>query len=257
MSAGSVPAKIDAVISVDDGVSAPNPRGSPRCLCSNANESCARLTRSWRTLRRIAAGCCASKRRLGWANRRSLSIAARARDSGVRRAARRGPRAGARTRLGRRALAVRGGRRALLRAGARGAAQRLRGGRRCAVRRRDRHRRAEARRRASRSCTGCTGSPCGWRSAEPLLLVVDDAHWADEPSLRFLSICRPDRRAADRRAGGHAADEPAEAGCSRSWPPIPTRRSAVAAAQRGGRGRAGARARCRTPTTRSAGAASS
>ena len=42
------------------------------------------------------------------------------------------------------------------------------------------------RRRRSRSCMRCIGSWCAWASAAPLLLVVDDGQWVDEPSLRFL-----------------------------------------------------------------------
>ena len=36
-------------------------------------------------------------------------------------------------------------------------------------------------------CTGCTGCLPIYRPAQPLLLAVDDAHWADEPSLRWLT----------------------------------------------------------------------
>ena len=39
----------------------------------------------------------------------------------------------------------------------------------------------------SRGSTACTGCACGWPSEQPLALIVDDAHWADEHSLRFLA----------------------------------------------------------------------
>ena len=106
---------------------------------------------------------------------------------GMRGAERRGPRARARTRLGRRAVAVRVGCRALHRAGARRAAQRLRGGRRGAVRRR-----IDTEGRSPDDLRFAILHGLYWlavRLAEgaPLVLIVDDAHWADEPSLRLLS----------------------------------------------------------------------
>ena len=48
------------------------------------------------------------------------------------------------------------------------------------------------------------------RLAQPTLLVVDDLHWADEPSLRWLALSRPPAR----RAAGPASrrDAPSRAG---------------------------------------------
>ena len=40
----------------------------------------------------------------------------------------------------------------------------------------------------SRSCTASTGCARTWRRIGPLCLVVDDAHWADAPSLRYLAF---------------------------------------------------------------------
>ena len=93
------------------------------------------------------------------------------------------------------------GRRALRRAGARRAAQRLRGGRRCAVRRRDRHRAGAAPTIcASRSCTGCTGSPCGWPRRRRW--CSSSTTRTGPTSLRCAScrICRADPRAPGGRA---------------------------------------------------------
>ena len=59
----------------------------------------------------------------------------------------------------------------------------LPGARRCA---RARSRRASIRR--SRSCTASTGCARTWPRAAPLCIVVDDAHWADAPSLRYLAF---------------------------------------------------------------------
>ena len=43
----------------------------------------------------------------------------------------------------------------------------------------------------SRYCTACTGWWLTWRIVGPLLIAVDDAHWADEPSLRWLAYLAP------------------------------------------------------------------
>ena len=43
----------------------------------------------------------------------------------------------------------------------------------------------------SRSCTASTGSAPTWRPGRPLCIVVDDAQWADVPSLRFLAFLLP------------------------------------------------------------------
>ena len=53
-----------------------------------------------------------------------------------------------------------------------------------------RTRRAAGRRRRRRSAcsTVCTGSSPRWRQQRPQLLVVDDLHWADGASVRFLEF---------------------------------------------------------------------
>ena len=45
---------------------------------------------------------------------------------------------------------------------------------------------AEADEAGQPCCTGCTGSWSTSQSRGPLVLLVDDLHWADLPSLRFL-----------------------------------------------------------------------
>jgi predicted ATPase len=42
-------------------------------------------------------------------------------------------------------------------------------------------------------------------ASRPLLIVVDDAHWADEPSLRWLAYLAPRLEGAGGRAAGCAA----------------------------------------------------
>ena len=104
---------------------------------------------------------------------------------GLCRAPRRRPRARARTRLGRRAVAVRAGRRALLRAERDELLSGSAAAGRCAVRRRvDTEGRAPTSALRDPARAVLAGRPVG--RGGPLLLVVDDAHWADEPSLRLL-----------------------------------------------------------------------
>ena len=72
----------------------------------------------------------------------------------------------------------------------------------------------------------------------PTVLVVDDAHWADVPSLRFLAHLQP--RIADLPVGLVIGARPRTgmpSVCWAWWPPIPRRGAATAAAERG-RGRA-------------------
>ena len=53
---------------------------------------------------------------------------------------------------------------------------------------------AGGRRRAFAALHGLYWLTTNLRPTRPLVLVVDDAHWADEPSLRFLQLPRaPDR----------------------------------------------------------------
>ena len=62
--------------------------------------------------------------------------------------------------------------------------------------------------RHSVSCTVSTGWSRTSRTQEPLLLVVDDAHWADEPSLRFMAYLA--RRIESLRATLIVAARPGE-----------------------------------------------
>ena len=58
----------------------------------------------------------------------------------------------------------------------------------------------------------------------PTVLVVDDAHWADVPSLRFLAHLQPRISGLPVGVviGARPPDGDAE-GCWASWPPIPGR----------------------------------
>ena len=93
----------------------------------------------------------------------------------------------------------------------------------------------------------------------PLLLAVDDAQWADEPSLRFLVYLagrltdQPIAVLVGARAGELGEGELLAAAGGR---PGRAGQHAAVARSRGGR-RAGAPRASRTPTTSSAGAASS
>ena len=83
---------------------------------------------------------------------------------------------------------------------------------------------------------------------EPLLLVVDDAHWADEPSLRFLVYLAG--RLSDQPIGvvvGTRAGELGEGGLLRQLAGEPSAQGPDAAVARPGGGR---RARATTPSGR-------
>ena len=104
-----------------------------------------------------------------------------------------GHRARARVRLRRRAATRRAAARGSIRARARRAAavDRRRGGRPARAPRRTRCRTARSRRasiRRSRSCTGSTGCVRTSPPRRRVCMVIDDAHWADAPSLRFLAF---------------------------------------------------------------------
>ena len=114
--------------------------------------------------------------------------------------------------------------------------------------------RGRTRARRTRSCTACTGSPRTSPSARRSLLVVDDAHWADELSLRFVAYLAarledlPIALVVARRAGparrrrGRSSAQLAAEPAARVAAPGPLSEAAAAPARRGARaGRRAAR----------------
>ena len=155
-------------------------------------------------------------------------------------------RARARVPVRRGAPAVRG----VLARARRARARRRRRARRGGLRGASRRARATPR---SRRCTACTGSRSTSPPSGPLLLAIDDLHWCDRPSLRFLAYLArrleglpilvaatpAHRRARDRRRAARR-DRPRPADGRR--PPGPLSAAAVAGARR-------ASGSARTPTT--------
>ena len=115
--------------------------------------------------------------------------------------------------------------------------------------------------RRSPSCTASTGCARTSRRDRPLVLTVDDAHWADAPSLRFLAFLLPRLEELPRRARRRDAPREAEAAtapllalCSPircAERPAPgaadPRRRSGAVIETGSGARAGARLRRRLP----------